>query len=172
MKTHCIQAPLRWLAAFVTTAVLAGCGFHLRGAQDVQLDQRLSPMLITGLGTADPLYGVLSAAISQTGTRVTRQPAEAGSVLLLSARENRRRVVAVDRAGFAVEYDVVEGVTFELLDRNRDTLVPEQRIEVDRSYTDAEGDPLGKTAERAALRATAREDLSQQIVRRLRHGTR
>lgn len=172
MKNFCAPAPLRWITALVMTAVLAGCGFHLRGAQDVQLDKRLSPMLITGIGTGDPLYGALAAALAESGVTVTKQSGEAQSILLLSARENRRRVVSVNSKGQAIEYDVVEGVTFELRDRNRQTLVEEQRIETDRSYTDPAGDPVALAAERALLRDYARQDLVQQIVRRLRFSTR
>jgi LPS-assembly lipoprotein len=162
----------RLLAALVVTAALAGCGFHLRGELDVKLPAHLSPMLLSGIGTSDPLYYALTAALGEGGVIITRQPAEAKSVLLLSARENRRRVVAVDSRGYAVEYDVVEGVTFELRDQNRATLVEEQRIEVDRSYTDPTGDPLGLANERLVLRESARQDLVRQIVRRLQYGAR
>ena len=172
MKNLCASALLRWITAFVMTAALAGCGFHLRGEQDVQLDKRLSPMLITGIGTSDPLYGALAAALGESGVTVTRQAGEAQSILLLSARENRRRVVSVNAKGQAIEYDVVEGVTFELRDRNRQTLVEEQRIETDRSYTDPAGDPVALAAERTLLRDYARQDLVQQIMRRLRFSTR
>ncbi|MCU0767372.1 MAG: LPS assembly lipoprotein LptE [Gammaproteobacteria bacterium] len=171
MKRHTSTAR-RSFAAFVVAALLTGCGFHLRGAQDVRLQPELSPMLISGIGTADPLYAALAAALAEGGVTVTKQAGEANSFLLLSARENRRRVVSVNAKGQAIEYDVVEGVTFELRDRNRETLVEEQRIEVDRTYTDPAGDPLALAGERVLLREQARQDLVQQIVRRLRFGTR
>ena len=166
-----LAAVAQWLV-LLSVALLTGCGFHLRGEQDVKLPAGLSPMLITGVGTADPLYHELAAALVQSGVTVTNQSGNAQSILLLSARENRRRVVSVDASGLANEYDVVEGVTFELRDRNRETIVEEQRIEVDRSYTDPTGDPIGKASERLLLRNNARRDLVQQIVRRLRFSTR
>ncbi len=161
MKRHTSTAR-RSFAAFVVAALLTGCGFHLRGAQDVRLQPELSPMLISGIGTADPLYAALAAALAEGGVTVTKQAGEANSFLLLS----------VNAKGQAIEYDVVEGVTFELRDRNRETLVEEQRIEVDRTYTDPAGDPLALAGERVLLREQARQDLVQQIVRRLRFGTR
>ena len=92
--------------------------------------------------------------------------------MLLRRRENRRRVLAVNAQGRAIEYEMVEAVTVELLDRERNVLLPEYRVVNEGTYSDPTGDPLGKAGEQQLLRDNARRDTVQQIMTRLRYGTR
>ena len=160
-----------WLAFFAMT-LLVGCGFQLRGEESLRLPSRLSPMQLTGIGTADPLYRELRTALADAGVTVTQSKESAQSFLVLSDREARRRVLAVNSLGKAIEYEIVEEVTFELLDHERNVLLPEFRATNEGSYTDPTGDPLGKAAEQLLLREGARRSLVQQIMVRLRYGTR
>lgn len=165
-----VSVPL-WLA-LVSVALVAGCGFQLRSEESLQLPSRLSPMQVTGLPTSDPLYRELKTALADAGVTVTQSQETARSFLVLSDREARRRVLAVNSLGKAIEYEIVEEVTFELLDHERNVLLPEHRTTREGSYTDPTGDPLGKAAEQQLLRESKRRDLVQQIMVRLRYGTR
>jgi len=172
MNTLCTSRALRFVWLLVAVSAVAGCGFHPRGEESLQLPARLSPMQITGIGTSDPLYRELRAALEDAGVTVTPSRETAQSFLVLSDREARRRVLAVNSLGKAIEYEIVEEVTFELLDRERNVLLPEFRAAREGSYTDPTGDPLGKAAEQQLLRESKRRDLVQQIMVRLRYGTR
>ena len=103
---------------------------------------------------------------------VTDSDAAAQSFLVLSGREDRRRVLALNEAGKAIEYAMVEAVTFSLLDRQRNVLLANYRIVNENSYTDPTGDPLGKAGEQTLLRNSARQETVRQIMARLRYGTR
>jgi len=164
------SAPL-WLMVFSLT-LLAGCGFHLRTEESLTLSPALSPMQISGIPTSDPLYSGLSSALREAGVSVADSAATAQTFLVLSGRENRRRVLAVNEAGKAIEYEMVEAVTFSLLDRDRNVILPEYRVVNTGSYTDPTGDPLGKAGEQALLRGAARRNTVEQIMVRLRFGTR
>lgn len=153
-------------------SLIAGCGFHLRGEDSLKLPASLSPMRITGLNAGDPLYGELRGALAEAGTSVTDSDAAAQSFLVLSGREKRRRVLALNEAGKAIEYEMVEAVTFSLLDRERNVLLADYRVVNENSYADPTGDPLGKAAEQALLRNSARQETVRQIMARLRYGTR
>jgi outer membrane lipopolysaccharide assembly protein LptE/RlpB len=153
-------------------SLLAGCGFHLRGEDSLKLSAGLSPMRITGLGSGDPLYGALRGALAEAGVSTTNSDATAQSFLVLSGREDRRRVMALNEAGKAIEYAMVEAVTFSLLDRERNVILADYRIVNENSYTDPTGDPLGKAAEQTLLRNSARQETVRQIMARLRYGTR
>ena len=156
----------------LSVTLLAGCGFHLRGEESLKLPAKLSPMKVSGVRTTDPLYGELTNALREAGMSITESAEAAQSFLMLSERENRRRVVAVNAVGKAIEYEMVEAVTFELLDGERNVLLPEYRVVNEGSYTDPTGDPLGKAGEQQLLRSSARGDTVQQILVRLRYGTR
>lgn len=172
VNTPCPAAPLRLILLLVLTAWLAGCGFHLRGEESLQLPARLSPMHLSGIRSDDPLRSELTAALREAGVAVTPSREAAQSFLVLSNRENRRRVLAVNAQGRAIEYEMVEAVSFELLDRDRNVLLPQFRVVNEGSYTDPTGDPLGKAGEQQLLRSSARRDTVQQIMVRLRYGTR
>lgn len=160
-----------WLM-LASVALLPGCGFQLRGAESLQLPSRLSPMHLGGLRADDPLRRELTQALREAGVTVTASKETAQSFLVLSGRENRRRVVAVNAQGRAIEYEMVEAVTFELLDRERNVLLPEFRVANESSYSDPSGDPLGKAGDQQLLRDSTRRDTVQQIMVRLRFGTR
>ena len=172
MNALCASAPLRLIFLLVVAAWLAGCGFHLRGEDSLKLSASLSPMRISGLRTGDPLYGELRGALGEAGVSVTDSDAAAQSFLVLSGRENRRRVLALNEAGKAIEYEMVEAVTFSLLDRERNVLLAAYRVTNEGSYTDPTGDPLGKAGEQTLLRNSARQETVRQIMARLRYGTR
>lgn len=171
MSTLRAFAPLRFML-LLAIAAIAGCGFHLRGEESLKLPARLSPMHLSGIRSDDPLRGELTAALGEAGVTVTPSREAAQSFLVLSGRENRRRVLAVNAQGRAIEYEMVEAVTFELLDRERNVLLSEFPVSSENRYTDPVGDPLGKAGEQQLLRNSARRDTVQQIMVRLRYGTR
>ena len=172
MNTLCASVPLRLILLLVVAAWLAGCGFHLRGEDSLMLPANLSPMRISGLANSDPLYGALRGALAEAGVSVADSDAAAQSFLVFSGRENRRRVLALNEAGKAIEYAMVDAVTFSLLDRERNVVLADYRIVNEGSYTDPTGDPLGKAAERTLLQNSARQETMRQIMARLRYGTR
>lgn len=172
MNTLRASAPLRLMFLLVVTAWLAGCDFHLRSEESLRLPSRLSPMQITGIRGSDPLSSELKAALAEAGVTVTDSKEVAQSFLVLSDREARRRVLAVNSVGRAIEYEIVEEVAFELLDHDRNVLLPKYRVTNEGSYTDPTGDPLGKAAEQQLLREGTRRNLVQRIMVRLRYGTR
>jgi outer membrane lipopolysaccharide assembly protein LptE/RlpB len=160
-----------WLA-LVSVALVTGCGFQLRSEESLKLPARLSPMHLSGISSDDPLRQELTAALREAGVTVTPSREAAQSFLVLSGRENRRRVLAVNAQGRAIEYEMVEAVTVELLDRERNVLLSEFPVSSENRYTDPVGDPLGKAGEQQLLRNSARRDTVQQIMVRLRYGTR
>ncbi len=172
MISLCASAPLRLILLLVVAVSLAGCGFHLRGEESLKLSASLSPMRITGLASGDPLYRELRGALAEAGVSVTDSDAAAQTFLVLRGRENRRRVLALNEAGKAIEYEMVEAVTFSLLDRERNVLLADYRVANENSYADPTGDPLGKAAEQTLLRNSARQETVRQIMARLRYGTR
>jgi len=164
------SVPLWWL--LLAVALLPGCGFQLRSAESLRLPARLSPMYLSGVPNDDPLRRELTTALGESGVTVAENREVAQSFLVLSGRENRRRVLAVNAQGRAIEYEMVEAVTVELLDRERNVLLPEYRVVNEGTYSDPTGDPLGKAGEQLLLRDSARRDNVQQIMTRLRYGTR
>jgi len=144
--------------------LLQGCGFQLRGSGQA-LPAGISPVALQGLDRFDDLYPVLSRQLRAAGVEVADSGA---SRLRLSQRRSSRRVLSVDANGKVVEYELYEGVTFELTSRNGARAVEPQTVGVTRSHLNPEIDVLAKDQEEKALRRDMLQDLALRIISRLR----
>jgi len=158
------------LPLLLLLTLLQGCGFQLRGA--AKLPAEIGPVLIHGLPAQDTLYRELSQLLGEGAVGVTREQAQAGSLLRILKRNSHRRVLSVDSHGKVAEYELAESAEFDLVDAKRKGLVPPQTVLVVRSYTNTEQQVLGKEQEEAMIREEMRRDLAGQIIRRIEAGLR
>ena len=147
----------------VLTALVAGCGFQLRGAYSLPYES-----LYVGGADYSPVVAGLKRAIRASGSarladtaqdaQATFQPTiEAKDTVTLSysssgrAREKRLR--------YLYGYRVIDG-------KGRDLVLPGQ-VELYRDLTYADSDVLAKTQEEDLLWRDMENDLVQQLMRRL-----
>ena len=147
----------------VLMALVAGCGFQLRGAYSLPYESLFvagtdySP-IIAGIKRAIRASGSARLAETAQDAQATFQPTiEAKDTVILSysssgrAREKRLR--------YLYGYRVVDG-------KGRDLVLPSQ-VEVYRDLTYADSDVLAKTQEEELLWRDMESDLVQQLMRRL-----
>ena len=147
----------------VLTALVAGCGFQLRGAYSLPYESLYvagadySPV-IAGLKRAIRASGSARLADTAQDAQATFMPTiEAKDTVTLSysssgrAREKRLR--------YLYGYRVVDG-------KGRDLVLPSQ-VELYRDLTYADSDVLAKTQEEELLWRDMESDLVQQLMRRL-----
>lgn len=155
------------LLPLLTALLLQGCGFKLRTPASYRLPASISPLLITGLKRNDVLLARLESDLQAAGVALAQDQKKAASVLSFSPYRGGRRVTALDERGKAAEYEIREAITFALAARNGEVLVPKQEVSALRTYTDTRDRVLGKEGEALSLRAVLREDLAEQVMRRL-----
>ena len=147
----------------VLTALVAGCGFQLRGAYSLPYESLYvagadySPV-VAGLKRAIRASGSARLADTAQDAQATFMPTiEAKDTVTLSysssgrAREKRLR--------YLYGYRVVDG-------KGRDLVLPNQ-VELYRDLTYADSDVLAKTQEEDLLWRDMESDLVQQLMRRL-----
>jgi LPS-assembly lipoprotein len=164
MKTMTGKKSLIWLL-LAALVVLQGCGFQLRSASP--LPSGIGPVYIKGLGQYDNLRKELSFLLQESATRVSDTPQDSASILAITAIKRDRRTLSVDANGNVAEYELREGVTFELTGRNGETLVSPQSLNTVQPYINSEDLVLGKQQEENDLRADMQRDLAGRIMRRL-----
>lgn len=151
----------------VSLILLASCGFHLRGS--VALPPALSVMAVEGATTE--IAPDLRHALKNAGVRVTDS---ASMVLKVWAEQYAKRVLSVDSAGRALEYDLSYSVHFSLIEKGidgngerawiSDTTVTQARdIRFDATAV------LGFSSEEEQLNKEMRRDAVAQILRQLRY---
>ncbi|MES9904861.1 MAG: LPS assembly lipoprotein LptE [Sedimenticola sp.] len=152
-----------------TLWLLQGCGFHLRGydSEKSALPSHISPVLIQGLTEFDSLRTDLARQLNGSGVSVVKERGEANSALRILSRRSDRRTLSTDSSGDIAEYELNEGLDFDLVDRAGAELMKRQTVTVVRSYTNNENEVLGKQNEEEALRKSMRRDLIRSILRRV-----
>ena len=153
----------RDLLAILSVAVLAGCGFQLRGNatyafQSLYLNSAAPP------GFNNEMKRALSGASS---VPITDTAAAAVVILDIPIVQDDKEVLSLSSAGAVREYQLVKRIAFRLHDKDGADWMPAGEITVRRSYTFNETQALARDLEEQRLQRDMQTDAIQQIVRRL-----
>ncbi len=152
--------PLR-LAAIVLCAMLAGCGFHLRGSAALPYETLHiagSPSFATQLARA---------VRARSNTRVVASPKEAQVTLQILAEQSERVILSLSGSGRVRELQLRYRVSYRLTDSESRELAPASDVQLKRDLSYSDTDVLGKEQEEALLYRDMQRDAVQQVVRRL-----
>jgi LPS-assembly lipoprotein len=154
----------RGLAACLLAAVaIAGCGFQLRGEQQLPF-----PTIFVNTPPNSALGANLSRQIrSGTHTQTVQQASEASAVLEILGEARDREILTLNAQGRAVEYKLTYRLRFRLHDgKGREYIAPtEMRAQRDISINDSQ--VLAKESEETLLYRDMQTDLVQQLLRRI-----
>ncbi len=160
----------RYLCLFVLAAVLVvpACGFQLRGAAELP-----EAMARTHISQADPTTRFarsLDRQLRANGVEVLEDEAGATATLEVSEARMTRRPLTVSGTAQVREYELVFVLIYRLVDQDGDTLLPEDRIVLERSYSFDEQEILGARREEEFLRDELSDAMVAQLIRRLEAG--
>jgi len=153
------------------TALLAGCGFALRKPPQLAFDSlylqmppgsTLGPLIIRSL-QFNPRLRVLTAA---------QDRASADAILDVQSEQREKVVVAFNAAGQVREFDLRLRLRFRLITPQGRELIPDAELLLSREIGFAETAVLAKEEEEALLYRDMRNDMVQQLMRRLSSVTR
>ncbi len=149
------------LAAAV--ALLPGCGFHLRGPQALDFAS-----LHINVPQQSEFGAQLRRLVATTGTTRVEEDADAAEARLqILANDRGREILSLTGAGKVREYQLVQALRFQLLDRAGKALIPPTSLSARREYTFDDNQVLGKEQEENLLYRDMQNDLVQQLMRRL-----
>ena len=150
-------------ALAATVALLSGCGFHLRGPQALDF-----ATVHINVPEQSEFGAQLRRLIATTGTtRVEEDAARDEARLQILANDRGREILSLTGAGKVREYQLVQALRFQLLDRAGKALIPPTSLSARREYTFDDSQVLGKEQEEALLYRDMQNDLVQQLMRRL-----
>ena len=159
----------RAVLALGLTVLLSACGFHLRGSNGSFM-LPFATMYI-GLPETSPLAIGLKRyirAIGSTEVVSTKDGADAVLEVLNDPERNRTKtILSLNKNGRVQEYQLGYSINFRVLDKAGNQLLAPTTISLVRPITFDESQVLAKETEEAALYRDMRNDLVQQIMRRL-----
>jgi LPS-assembly lipoprotein len=156
-----------WLitAAALAVAPLAGCGFQLRGAQEL----KFRTVQLTGFKPHSPLEKELRRAINASKTTLVVDSGGEAQVVLEAISDRRERnVVATTSAGQVRQISLRVRFSFKLRAPSSDReLIGPTELLLGRDISYNESDALAKEQEEALLYREMQTDIVSQLMRRL-----
>ena len=156
------ESSSRAALAGVVAALLAACGFHLRGQAQLPFETLYIP-------GGNPLVVELKRNVGVASkTRIVGSPGDAQAVLGFTKELREKIILSFNNAGRVSEYQLRYRVGFRVTDpKGAQVYLPTSEILLTRdvSYNDAQ--VLSKETEEALLYRDMQSDMVQQIIRRL-----
>lgn len=143
----------------VTLLIIAGCGFHLRGA--VNLPESIKTMYVQGLNLQRGVGLTLKRHLTSNGIVIVEDYQKGNAVLDILENKYERRVLSVGSSAKVSEYELYGRITFKVTDGSGAVLAEEQSVEAQKDYQFNQDEVLGSGEEESVLR----EDLEQRLVR-------
>ncbi len=151
------------LSAFFALALLAGCGFQLRGAYLLPYDS---------LYLAMPDFSELGAGLKRAirasgGTRLAERAEDAQASFIPSADARERVILSLSGTGRVRELRLRYRYAYRIVDAKGRDLVPPGEVELSRDLTYDDSNVLAKEQEEVLLWRDMQSDMVQQLMRRL-----
>ena len=159
-----MRLPLRIVLALLMAAVVAGCGFQLRGSNS---SLPYKTLYISLPETADVRIW-MQRYIKATGqTQIVDSPKEAEAVFQQLQDSRVKTILSVNSQGRVSEYRLQLNYRFRVVDAKGRELVGPNEINLSRDISYSDSNILAKDLEEGLLWRDMNNDLVNQIVRRL-----
>lgn len=142
--------------------LLAGCGFQLRGTQDVPFRTLYIPGATGGI--ALDLKRNIEAGTDAT---IVSEAKGAEAILELSNERREKIILSLSGTGRVREFRLRYTVDFRVTDGKGHEYVPLSTVQLTRDVTYNDEDILAKEAEEQLLFRDMQSDMVQQLLRRL-----
>ena len=152
---------MRRLILCLFIALLAGCGFHLRG----QVALPYSTLHISG-PSASSVSNSLKRVLRSSGVRLVDRQEDAELTLVILSDVREKSILSLSAAGRAQEYELRQRLSYRIITAD-DPNLPAGEILSQRSISFNDAQVLAKESEENLLYRDMENDVVQQLLRRL-----
>lgn len=160
-----MRVPFRLLLAVIFAAVLAGCGFHLRGTLSGNLPYKT--MHIALPETADVRVWLERYIKAAGSTDVVDEASLAEATFQQITDSRQKTILSVNAQGRVREYRLQLTYRFQIVNAKGQVIIPPNEIALTRDITFDDSNVLAKDLEEGLLWRDMNNDLVNQIMRRL-----
>ncbi|TAN74723.1 MAG: hypothetical protein EPN14_09075 [Gallionella sp.] len=151
------------LFVMLTVLLLTACGFHLRG----QVGMPFAALYLDAANPNTPFIGDLRRSLESNGVRLVNAAEQADVVLNIVFEIPDKQILTLGGSGRVNEFKLLYRVSLRAYDLKQRDWIPAEEITLRRDYSYDDTRILAKEAEEALLVQSMRQDMVQQIVRRL-----
>ncbi|MBS1227535.1 MAG: Rare lipoprotein [Proteobacteria bacterium] len=154
---------LRLCFLAVLMALIAGCGFQLRGAYSLPYES----IYVSGTDYSVVIAGLKRAIRASGSARLADSAQDAQATFLMTVELKETIILSYSSSGRAREKRLRYRYGYRVVDKKGGDLVLPGQVELYRDLTYADSDVLAKTQEEELLWRDMETDLIQQLMRRL-----
>jgi LPS-assembly lipoprotein len=159
-----MRIPLRAVFIVLLAAIIAGCGFKLRGSS---ANLPYKSMYIALPETADVRIWLQRYIRSSGATEIVDNAKDAEAVFQQLQDSRVKTILTVNTQGRVTEYRLLLNYSFRVVDARGRELVSANEISLSRDITYSDSNVLAKDLEEGLLWRDMNNDLVNQIMRRL-----
>jgi LPS-assembly lipoprotein len=159
-----MRIPLRVVFIVLLAAIIAGCGFKLRGSS---ANLPYKSMYIALPETADVRIWLQRYIRSSGATEIVDNAKDAEAVFQQLGDSRIKTILTVNTQGRVTEYRLQLNYSFRVVDAKGRELVGANEISLSRDITYSDSNVLAKDLEEGLLWRDMNNDLVNQIMRRL-----
>jgi len=153
----------RTVVAGLLVAVVAGCGFHVRG--DAALP--FKSLAIVGAENTPLLIDLKRSLRGNAKVMVGDLPEQADTTLYIIQNQNDKSILTLSGGGRVREFQLTQKIVFRVADAKGNEWMPQSEINVRRDFSFNDSQALAKEGEEHLLIADMQADAVQQMLRRL-----
>lgn len=158
-----VRRGARAVVAGLLVAVVAGCGFHVRG--DAALP--FKSLAIVGAENTSLLIDLKRSLRGNAKVIVVDLPEQADTTLYIIMNQNDKSILTLSGGGRVREFQLTQKIVFRVADAKGNEWMPQSEINVRRDFSFNDSQALAKEGEERLLIADMRADAVQQMLRRL-----
>lgn len=143
--------------------VLGACGFHLRGHAGMPFQS----IYIDAANSSTPFVTELRRNLEANEVRLTTSAEQADVILNIVSESQEKQILSLSGAGRVNEYQLYFKVSLRAYDNQAHDWIPAEEMQITRNYNYDDTQILAKQQEEALLVQSMRDDMVQQIIRRL-----
>lgn len=147
------------LALFLSTA----CGYHLRG--NIELPKGMENIYVEA--ASGMLQQEMKKALKSSQGTLVNAPVEAGLAIKFAKEEMSSRVMSINSAGRANQFQLIYQLIFSIYEPSGKLLLGDQNVNIKREYFNDQTAILGKSNEEGVIRAEMYQQAVSSIMSRI-----
>lgn len=149
-------------------ALLAGCGFQLRGTGDgVSVPAEWKSMYLVTASPNSEFSRELALRFAANGIEWTEDKEDANFLVRLGPERFSQRNLSLNSDARAAEFELTMRATFSVQQAGGKQVMPDTTATVIKQMENDPANVVGKAEEMRLLKSEMRTELSQQIMRRI-----
>jgi len=151
------------LLVLLFTLLLSACGFQLRGHAGMPFQS----IYVDASNNSTPFVAELRRNLEANDVMLSNTAENAEVILNIESESQEKQILSLSGAGRVNEYQLFFKVSLRAYDNQAHDWVPAEEMVIRRNYNYDDTQILAKQQEEAMLVQSMRDDMVQQIIRRL-----